>query len=184
MVAIESDLLDVDDLDRSWSLSTTIAPSGSHRSCLSSQTRLSVDGELPKKVETTPTSASNRTSITSTNPASSVLSLPSSSQSHEASSRPPSSGLQLSQRNGSQPRLGNVPPPPGPANDFGFYRWSNAWNAFMRYDPKTFAVELTRSQWQRFVMIRVSCKHPYLCSDGEFEADARASRCVPARLWK
>lgn len=153
LVTIEAELIDVDDIDVSWSCRThnmadTLASS-------SSESQLIIDGDMLNKYDATPSSAArDRTSIQSTTLASSTsaLSLAASSISQEI--RPPSLDLR---RHASDPRLlSSVTSPLGPSNDYGFYRWSNAWNAFLRYDARTFALDLTRMQWQRFEMIRVS----------------------------
>lgn len=139
-------MIDVDDIDGSWSLGSTYRlPKSS-----SSRTDLLADVESPNKRYSAPR---RQPSISSTGLASaSALSLTESSVSQDRKT----TSFDL-RRNGSNPRLLDlVPQTVGPANDFGFVRWSNAWNTFMKYDARTFALDLTRMQWQRFEMIRVS----------------------------
>ncbi|EIW70717.1 hypothetical protein M231_02629 [Tremella mesenterica] len=139
LIRIEQSLSDVEDVDTSWALKTT---EGSSVASITSPTELVIDNELLYELD----SSLGRSSVgTAATPKESTPSLASSM----GVDNPESSAMARQRSTSNPPR----PPLPHP-DDLDAHRWSSAVSTLLSSDPRTFAAELTKLQWELFASIR------------------------------
>lgn len=154
LVVIEADLIDVEDIDLSWSIENK-----EQISVQSSSSRVDLPTASKTDLPTTPEMSDRPESPSTRRGAStSALSLASSNISNgdrtTSHSAPRTSGSDVRGITAGYPA--GYARANGNGDDFGFGKWSQGWNTFIRSDPRTLAVELTKLQWQKFSAIRVS----------------------------
>lgn len=150
LAAVEENIGDVVDLDASWSYKPSDIDGAETVSSMASaiQTELLFEGEMLYDFESTLVR-----SETDTPPSKEITpSLRTGSTTSIAVEE-----MQTS-RNGSNPKLSNESDDSRIHRglDEGVNKWSGALRHVLTVDPKSFAMDLTRVQWQLFIAIRVS----------------------------
>ena len=149
LVLIENSLFEVTDIDASWSVKATGIKSSLPSS---SQTELYLDGEVLYDFESPMGKSELSTPITTKNPSTRTLSSASIGVEPQIEAK--------RSRSASDPRLASFPSDEIKLehlmDEGSTGRWAIAYNQIMTTDSRTFAIELSKMQWQLFVAIRVS----------------------------
>ncbi|WWD17365.1 hypothetical protein CI109_101806 [Kwoniella shandongensis] len=150
LISVEQSLFEVVDIDQSWSIHASAPPSA----ISTTGTELVIGSEVLYDFDSTLGKSDSNVSVikakTSTHAGSSG------STSSVNVPREPSHRT----RSNSEPRLNSALSPTADdtlvhtLDETGYARWAGAVNLVLSSDPKAFATELTRMQWELFVAIR------------------------------
>ncbi|WVF71424.1 hypothetical protein IAT40_006228 [Kwoniella sp. CBS 6097] len=161
LIMVENSLSETIDLDQSWSLHTSSPPSaGSQPSVIG--TELVLDSEVLYEFDS---------SLDKSEPPTPLKERTHSARSVSTSSLALESDHHHRKRSGSDPRIGGIVTSLGSGSDdkvgghghghgqqvfdeMGYHRWAGAINMVTSMDPRAFATELTRMQWELFTCIR------------------------------
>ncbi|OCF42931.1 hypothetical protein I317_03282 [Kwoniella heveanensis CBS 569] len=161
LIMIENSLSETVDVDQSWSLHTASPPSTSSRPSvidselvLDSEVLYEFDSSLDKSEP--PTSMKERThSARSVSTSSLALESDQQHRRKRSGSDPRLGAITTSIGSGSDDKLGGHSHGQAQAFDeMGYHRWAGAINMVISMDPRAFATELTRMQWELFTCIR------------------------------